>query len=292
MTAAAPERPTNQRLRHRVARWLAQRLLSPAEFERFGEFRYEDAGHGYDVFGMHPDWMIAARAVADPLYRYYFRVSSYGSEVIPKMGPAILIANHAGTLPLDAALLWYDILMHTRPPRLARCIVDRFVPELPFVGVLFSRLGAVSGTRSNLQRLIEAGELCVIFPEGLAGIGKKFSQRYQLQGWRVGHAETALKYGVPVIPVAIIGSEEQWPQVGRIECMHPFGAPYLPLPATPVPLPVHYRIHYGAAIDLRQSCGQSADVSTESVERAAVLTRAALEQLIADGLRARSGVFR
>jgi 1-acyl-sn-glycerol-3-phosphate acyltransferase len=194
---------------------------------------------------MHPDWVVAMRALSAPLYRHYFRVGSYGADRVPSKGPAILVANHAGTLPIDALMLCFDVLEHTEPPRIPRCITDRFVPKLPFVGATFSRLGAVNGTLGNVRHLLEAGELCLIFPEGLRAIGKPFRDRYRLQRWHVGHAELALRYRVPVIPVAIIGSEEQWPQLARIDAARLFGIPYLPIPATPLPLPVHYRIHYG-----------------------------------------------
>ena len=278
------------RFRQRLARSLGRALLSRREYARLSGIEVRDAGHGYDAFGMHRDWLIAATGLGGPLYRRYFRVTAHGTEALEWSGPAILIANHAGTLPIDAALLSLDVLVHSDPPRMPRCIVDHFVPELPFVGTLFSRLGTVSGTQNNLRHLVEAKELCLIFPEGLAAIGKPFSRRYQLQSWRVGHAEAALRYGTPVIPVAIIGSEEQWPQIGRIAGFRAFGAPYLPIPLTPLPLPVHYHIHYGAPIDLRAEVG--AELDTETIARAAALTQRAVERLIASGLAARRGVFR
>jgi 1-acyl-sn-glycerol-3-phosphate acyltransferase len=111
-----------------------------------------------------------------------------------------------------------------------------------------------------------------------------------LRGWRVGHAELALQHDVPVVPIAVIGSEEQWPQIGRIGRLHPFGAPYLPIPATPLPMPVHYHLHYGAPIMLR-SPGMPVELHTESIERSASLTRAAVERLIREGRAARRGVF-
>jgi 1-acyl-sn-glycerol-3-phosphate acyltransferase len=266
-------------------------LLSSAQLERLGQLKYDDAGHGYDAFGMHSDWLIAARGVGDFLYRRYFRVSAYGAESIPAHGAAFLVANHAGMLPIDAMLLCLDVVEHTDPPRMPRTVLDRFVPQLPFAGVLLSRLGAVSGTQSNMRHLLEAGELCLTFPEGLEAIGKPFRERYKLQGWRVGHAEMALRHGVPVIPVAVVGSEEQWPQLTRISGIPLFGAPYLPIPASPIPLPVHYRIHYGTSIDLRAQCGGGLDLSAETVARAAAITRAALEKLLGEGLAARRGVF-
>jgi 1-acyl-sn-glycerol-3-phosphate acyltransferase len=279
------------RVGRQIAGALGRSLLSSAKRERLSKLSYNDAGHGYDAFGMHPDWLTAAAGLGDFLYRRYFRVSAYGSESIPAEGAAFLVANHAGTLPIDAMLLCLDVLEHTDPPRMPRTVLDRFVPQLPFAGTLLSRLGAVSGTQNNMRHMLEAGELCLTFPEGLAAIGKPFRERYKLQGWRVGHAEMALRHDVPVIPVAIVGAEEQWPQIGRISSFHLFGAPYLPIPASPVPLPVHYRIHYGAPIDLRAQCGGGPDLSAETVARAAAMTRAALEKLLGEALSARRGVF-
>jgi 1-acyl-sn-glycerol-3-phosphate acyltransferase len=279
------------RTSQRIVRTLARGLLPRRERERLAQLRIADAGHGYDLFGMHRDWVLAARALADPLYRRYFRVSSFGAENVPAAGPAILVANHAGTLPLDAAMLCMDVLEHTSPPRMPRCIVDRFVPKLPFVGASFSRFGAVNGTLANVRHLLQEGELCLIFPEGLPAIGKPFSARYELQRWHVGHAELALRLRVPVIPVAVIGSEEQWPQLGRLEWLRPFGIPYLPIPATPLPLPVHYRIHYGTPLELH-GAEPSGELSALAIERAAATTQAAVKALVQQGLATRRGVFR
>jgi 1-acyl-sn-glycerol-3-phosphate acyltransferase len=279
------------RIAQRVTRAVGRGLLSRAQTRRLAALEYEDAGHGFDVFGMHRDWLGAAWALAGPLYRHYFRVSSYDAQHIPARGPAILVANHAGMLPIDGAMLCIDVFEHTSPPRMPRTVGDRFLPELPFVGTLFSRCGMVSGTPANVHRLIERGELCLIFPEGLPAIGKPFRERYKLSGWRVGHVELALRHAVPVIPVAVIGSEEQWPQIARIERVRPFGAPYLPIPATPLPLPVHYHIHYGPPIDLHATMPAS-ESNARAIEHAAAITRAAVERLITSGLSARKGVFR
>jgi 1-acyl-sn-glycerol-3-phosphate acyltransferase len=187
-------------------------------------------------------------------------------------------------------MLCVDVFEHTNPPRMLRCVGDRFLPELPFIGTLFSRCGVVSGTPANVRRLLESGELCLIFPEGLPAIGKHFRDRYKLCDWRVGHAELALRHAVPVVPVAVIGSEEQWPQLARVSGLRPFGAPYLPIPASPLPLPVHYHVHYGAPIILRDA-DSPLDSSTQAVAQAAATTRVAVERLIAEGRAARRGIF-
>jgi len=194
-------------------------------------------------------------------------------------------------------MLCMDVFARTDPPRVPRCVMDRFVPKLPLFGSLASRVGCVQGVAGNIGRLLEAGEICLTFPEGLPAIGKPLRERYQLREWRVGHAELALRYRVPVLPVAIIGSEEQWPQIGRIRGFHAFGAPYLPIVATPLPLPVHYRIHYGTPLDLAALAGvterdQPCHLSSETIARAAAATRAAVERLLEHGLAERRGIFR
>jgi 1-acyl-sn-glycerol-3-phosphate acyltransferase len=244
-----------------------------------------DAGHGYDVFGLDPRVVEKAQALGRPLYERYFRVESHGAGHVPARGPVIVIANHAGMLPVDAAVLWLDLLRRTR--RVPRLVADHFVPGLPFVSTLFARLGVVSGTRTNVRRLLDDGELVVIFPEGVSGVAKPWRERYHLQRWTVGHAELAIRHHAPVVPVAILGAEESWPLLARIRGIHAFGAPYLPLPAVPLPLPVRYRLRYGAPLDL----GGRAD-DPDAVADAAGRVRAALEGLISDGLRAREAVFR
>lgn len=267
------------------------RLLTERDRERVAHVRRTEGGHGYDPLGMHPDWIGSALALVAPLYRYYFRVRSHDARHLPQNGPAILVANHAGTLPIDAALLYFDVFRHTDPPRVLRPVADLFVPELPFVGTFLSRVGVSNGTRGNVRHLLEAGELLLIFPEGVEAIGKPYTERYRLKPWHVGHAELALAHGIPVVPVAIVGSEEQWRQLGRIRGRLPFGIPYLPVPATPLPLPVRYDIHYGAPLDLRARFGADAARSPAAVEHAAELTRSTLQALIDAALQERRGAF-
>jgi 1-acyl-sn-glycerol-3-phosphate acyltransferase len=143
----------------------------------------------------------------------------------------------------------------------------------------------------NVRSLLERGELCLIFPEGMAAMSKPRDARYRLGGWHVGHAELALRHGATIVPVAVIGSEEQWPTVARVRALRPFGAPYLPVMATPFPLPVHYHLHYGEPIDLRARFGSS-ELSTALIDEGASVTREALQTLIDRGVQERGGVFR
>lgn len=260
---------------------------------RLAEIDLQDAGHGYDPFGANREWVGFAAGTMRFLYDHWFRVTSHGAGNIPKTGPAVLAANHSGTLPFDGTMIWMDVLENTSPPRLVRPVLDLFVPMLPIIGTYFARGGAVGGSRANVRALFEAGELLLIFPEGTEGIGKPFSDRYQLQEWRVGHCELALRHRAPVIPVAVIGAEEQMPQLARFTAgAKLLGAPYLPLPATALPLPVHYHIHYGAPIALHEQFAPEQADEPEVLRLAAEQVKAAVAALIKEGLETRPGVFR
>lgn len=266
--------------------------LPETERARLSRLRFRDAGHGYDRFGLSPDFVGAALRVGLPVYERYFRVVSHGAEHIPREGAAILAPNHSGTLPFDGAMLWVDVYRHTDPPRAARVIADFFVPMLPIVGTVFARAGVVSGARHNVEHLLERGELVVVFPEGTPGIGKTWRERYQLKPWRVGHAQLAIRHRVPVVPVAIIGAEEAWPLVARASWFHLFGAPFLPVPATPLPLPARFHVHYGAPLALHERWAPEQADDPRVASAAAAIVQCAVDELIREGLRTREGVFR
>jgi 1-acyl-sn-glycerol-3-phosphate acyltransferase len=274
----------------RVARILSSVIGDPEVRDRANRLHFADAGHGYDRFGMHPDFVAFGDAIADGLYRRYFRVHSVDAHNIPATGSAVLAANHSGTLPMDAAMLWMDVLRNTNPPRVARAMADYFVPSLPIVGTLFARCGVVGGSRGNARALLESGELLMLFPEGVPGIGKAFKDRYQLQEWRQGHCELAIRHGAPVVPIAIVGPEEQMPQLARIPLKGP--VPYIPVPATLFPLPVRYHVYYGEPIRLDEEHAPSEADDPEVVRDATARVKAAVQQLLERGLSERKGVFR
>lgn len=251
---------------------------------------FHDEGYGYDVFGLHPPTLAKTLAVCAPIYDRYFRVASYGIEHVPAEGPAILVANHGGVLPVDAAMLCFDVLRRLDPPRIPRAVADHFVPRLPLVNTLLARCGVVSGTRTNVHRLLDRGELIAIWPEGVSGPAKRFRDRYRIQGWRVGFAELAIRHRAPIIPVAIVGAEESWPLAGNLG-WHWLGIPYLPIPAWPLPLPTHYRIHYGVPIRLDRDHPTPDADDPVIVAAAAARARAMLERQIEDLRMARRGVL-
>lgn len=275
---------------HPTVTALVEALLPPEELAKMRQLPMRDEGIGYDPFGMERDHVALGVALTRFLHEKWFRVLSYGIENVPGEGAAILAANHSGTLPFDGLMLWTDVVR--RVGRVPRPVADHFVSNLPFISTLYARAGVVGGSRGNVRSLLDAGELLEIFPEGVPGIGKPFSERYQLQDWRVGHAELAIRHGAPVVPVAIIGAEEQMPQIARLKGLGRFlGAPYIPIPLTLLPLPVRYHIHYGAPIPLHEDFSPGDADDPELVKEAARRVRDAVEELLEKGLRMRKGVF-
>ena len=152
-----------------------------------------------------------------------------------------------------------DVLLHTDPPRLARAIVDRWAGELPFVNVFYARVGQVIGTRENFADLLDDDQLVLVFPEGIEGIRKTVTHRYRLQSFRVGFVEQALRAGAPIVPMAVIGSDDQTPILYDLKPLaRALGLPVAPItPTFPwlgplglLPYPVRYKIVYGEPLAL------------------------------------------
>ena len=244
---------------------LLERWLSPDERKRLAALQHLVEGEvSYDRFGMSPDVLRTAFPFFYALYRLYFRVQSHGHENVPTRGPAILASNHGGLLPFDAAMLIIDLLLRTDPPRLARSIVDRWAGALPWVNVFYARVGQVVGTRENFADLLGDGQLVLVFPEGVAGIRKPITQRNRIQSFHLGFVEEALRAGTPIVPTAVVGSDDQAP------ILHDFPglAKRLGLPAMPItptfpwlgplgllPYPVRYRIVYGEPMAIHERFG-------------------------------------
>lgn len=276
----------------RAVRRMWRALAHGALRERLDHIHYDDTGYGYDPLGMQPDTVALSTAAARFVYEKYFRVVSHGIENIPKKAAAILACNHSGMIPIDGVMIVNDVIRHTEPTRVPRAVGDMFIPLLPFVGNSLSRMGMVSGSEGNFRYLLEHGELALVFPEGVPGISKGFKKRYQLQEWRVGHTEFAIRYQVPVVPVGVVGAEEAWIQIARIDGFKLFGAPFLPIPLTLFPMPVKMHIHYGEPIDFSKRWKPSDADDPDVTKEAAQMVKHAVEGLLARGREERKGWFR
>ena len=136
---------------------------------------------GVDEFGLDPQWTKYALASVAFLHRKYFRTEIFGKEHVPA-GRVLLISNHSGQIPIDAALIGASLFMDVEPPRFTRAMVEKWTQTLPFVSLLFARVGQVVGVPENAKRLLESDEALLVFPEGARGISKSFDQRYNQIG--------------------------------------------------------------------------------------------------------------
>lgn len=150
-----------------------------------------------------------------PLYDHWFRVELHGGDRIPADGPTMIVANHSGNLPVDAIMT--QLSLHRESGRLLRLLAGDVAFSLPVVSDLATKVGAVRADRDAAAALLEAGEMVGVFPEGYRGLGKPYTQRYQLQAFgRGGFAATALRHGATIVPVSIVGAEEIYPQLGAV----------------------------------------------------------------------------
>ena len=185
-----------------------------------------------DEWGRSERTRALARALYEPVYSRWFRTEWDGLERIPADGGALLVANHAGAIPSDA-----PVIMHGIEKELGRPVyglADYFFRTVPVVGTLWARAGGVSPRPANAHRLLkDQRQLALVFPEGTKGTSKSFTDRYQLRRFgRGGFVEIAMRAGVPVIPIAVVGAEEAMPVVLRLPTVaRALGLPYFPITA-------------------------------------------------------------
>ena len=274
----------------RAPRGLVDRLIGEEERRRLAALAHLVEGEApYDRYGFSPDAIKRAFPWFHAVYRAWFRVKSSGHEHIPREGPAVLVGNHGGLLPFDAAMGVMDVLLRTDPPRLARAIVDRWAGSLPWVNVFYARVGQVIGTRENFADLLADGQLVLVFPEGMDGAIKPVTQRYRLQRFRVGFVEQALRARAPIVPVAFVGSDDQNPILYDLKAVaRRLGLPVLPItPTFPwlgplglLPLPVGYRIVYGEPLNYHERFGPEGADDARLVRYLANQVRRAVQLLV------------
>lgn len=185
-----------------------------------------------DEWGRSEHMRELARKLYEPVYSKWFRAEWEGLEHIPTEGGALLVANHAGAIPSDAPVIMHGI--ETELGRPVYGLADHLFKSLPVIGVYWSRLGGVVAHPDNAYRLLrEQQQLVLVFPEGSKGPAKHYSQRYRLRRFgRGGFVEIAMRAGVPVVPIAVVGAEESMPIVWKSATLaKALGIPYFPITA-------------------------------------------------------------
>jgi len=231
------------------------------------------ASAGVDPFGLDPAWAKYAVGVAAFFHRVYFRTEVHGIDRVPP-GRVLLVANHSGQFPLDGMVIGASLFLDAEPPRIMRSMVEKWTQTLPFVSTFFSRVGQVVGVPENARRLLDLGAAILVFPEGSRGISKSFAERYQLREFGLGFMRLALETDTPVVPVAVIGAEEQYISLGNLEALsRTLGMPSFPLipqlllPGGPMPLPTRYRLYFGEPMTFRGDPDDDDAVIEEKVAR-------------------------
>jgi 1-acyl-sn-glycerol-3-phosphate acyltransferase len=223
-----------------------------------------------DEFGFDPELTDGVLLpMLRPLYRDWFRVKVRGIEQLPTKGAALIVANHSGTIALDALML--GLAVHDEHPeqRHLRLLGADLVFRMPVVSELARKHGSTLACNPDAERLLRKGELVGVFPEGFKGIGKLYRDRYKLQRFgRGGFVSAALRTGAPIIPVSIVGAEETYPMLGNLKPLaRLLGTPYFPVtPTFPwlgplglIPLPSQWYIEFGTPIPATHGADQADD---------------------------------
>ncbi|QIK74513.1 lysophospholipid acyltransferase family protein [Nocardioides piscis] len=215
-----------------------------------GEYVVDE--YGFDTELTQRFLMAALR----PIAQKWFRVEVRGAENIPATGGALVVSNHSGTIPVDGLMSMVSI--HDETGRFLRPLGADLVFKMPVVSALARKSGATLACSEDAERMLSGGELVGVWPEGFKGIGKPFSERYKLQRFgRGGFVSAALRTGVPIIPLSVVGAEEIYPLVGNIPSLaRLLGMPYIPItpffpllgPLGLVPLPSKWLLEFGEPI--------------------------------------------
>lgn len=235
-----------------------------------------------------------------PLFEHYFRVRTLGVNRIPHQGPALLVGNHSGTIPIDAVMMQYAVATEHPGKRVVRNIGADLVWATPFVSHLARKTGNAVACDEDAFALLERDQLVAVFPEGYKGTGKGWSERYRMQRFgRGGFIEVALRAKVPIVPVAIVGAEEAFPMIGNAKLLASLlRLPYLPItPTFPLlgplgllPLPSRWVIEFGEPIAMDGYPDDAADDKmfvfdlTDSI-------RDRIQQMVNKGLKYRGSAF-
>ena len=258
-----------------------------------GEYETDEWGYDAEVFE-------ALRPFFDFLYSYWFRVSVSGMEHVPDYGRALLVGNHSGQLPFDGGMVMMAVQNEHPSQRLVRSLYASWFPTLPFVSTLLEKIGQALASVENGTRLLEQDELVAVYPEGFKGVGKLYSERYQLARFgRGGFVKMALNTQAPIIPVSIVGAEETYISLYKSETLARLtGFPYFPISFRfpwlgllgVIPNPTKWYIDFGEPIPTDHYPLGSAD-NMVLVSQLTNQTRNIIQEMINGRLARRKSVF-
>ena len=214
--------------------------------------RYEVDEYGFDPEVTERFFIAALR----PIAQKWFRIEVRGIENIPAEGGALVVSNHSGTVPVDGLMTM--VVIHDRAGRSLRPLGADLVFKMPVVSQIARKGGTTLACNEDAERMLSGGELVGVWPEGFKGIGKPYAERYKLQRFgRGGFVAAAMRTGVPIVPLSVVGAEEIYPLVGNVPGLaRALGIPYIPItpffpllgPLGLVPLPSKWLLEFGEPI--------------------------------------------
>ncbi|MGV0850498.1 lysophospholipid acyltransferase family protein [Mycolicibacterium phlei] len=271
---------------------LAARIAAVAEFIRTrmtGDYTVDE--FGFDAHLNEAIFLPLLRV----LFNNWFRVEVSGIENLPESGAALVVANHAGVLPFDGLMASVAVHDHHPAHRNLRLLAADLVFDLPGVGQAARKAGHTMACTADAHRLLAAGELTAVFPEGYKGLGKHFKDRYKLQRFgRGGFVSAALRTKAPIVPCSIVGSEEIYPMIADVKLLaRLLGLPYFPVtplfplagPVGMVPLPSKWHIQFGEPIetaDYDESAAEDPMITFELTDQVRETIQQTLYQLLAN----------
>ncbi|MGI8461730.1 MAG: lysophospholipid acyltransferase family protein [Solirubrobacterales bacterium] len=254
-----------------------------------------------DEWGFDEEFAEAVFPFFEFLYNQWWRVEANGLANVPSHGRAMIVSNHAGAIfPFDASMITGAIMKEHALPRWPKFMVLNWAFVLPFLSAFMRRVGGMPASPHNASRALEQDNLVMVFPEGVKGTGKPFSERYRLQRFgRGGFVEVALRARAPIVPVAVVGSEEIYPMIGNSRTLAGIvGAPFAPItPTFPwlgplglIPLPSKWRIEFCEPIDVSDHPADAAD-DRRLVFDLSEQVRETIQEKIYENLVARGSAF-
>jgi 1-acyl-sn-glycerol-3-phosphate acyltransferase len=281
------------RLARGAMRSIAGAVLGSELEERLERVSRELAPDGVDPFGWDPDYARYVLAAGTLLSRSYFRTIVSGIENLPK-GRVLIVANHSGQIPLDGVVIAISVFLEANPPRVVRAMVEKWSQTLPFVSTFFAKCGQVVGVPENAVRLLHQGEPLLVFPEGTRGLAKTFAHRYELTDFGLGFMRLALETDTPILPLAVIGAEEQYISVANLrsvaKTLHIPSFPVIPqlfIPGGQLPLPTRYRLHFGEPLYFHGD----PDDDDAVIEEKVWVVKATIQSMLNKGLLERKSLF-
>jgi 1-acyl-sn-glycerol-3-phosphate acyltransferase len=256
--------------------------------ERLARLDVSFGRSGFDGYGISRQRLATFLTFLGFLHRRYFKTRVMGIEYVPTRGRAMLVANHSGGYAVDAGMLIAACFFEMDPPRLAHGMADKFLSALPFVATWAARTGQLPGLPHHALRLLEDERLLMVFPEGVRGTAKLYTERHTLIRFGSGFMRLALETKSPIVPVGVVGAGDAVPTILNLERLGQLlGVPYFPVTPyiLPLPLPVRLYLLVGEPMRLEGSGREEDSVIEEKVE--AVKDRIAA--LVERGRRLRGG---